>query len=62
MLPPPSKNAPKTADAIKIAEYTADSKPTEIPAKITVAAPVSEDAATSLTGRLPVSVKYPVRT
>src|SRR5690242_7702892 len=40
--PPPSRNAPYTPAAITIAEYTADSKPTLMPARITVAGPVSE--------------------
>ena len=43
------------------AEYTADSYPTETPARITVAGPVSEVLPMSLTGRRPGSVKYPVR-
>ncbi|CAB4601623.1 unannotated protein [freshwater metagenome] len=61
MDPPPSKNAPITAVAIRIAEYTADSNPTEIPARRTVAAPVCEADETSFTGRLPTSVKKPVK-
>ena len=45
---------------MRSAEYTADSKPTDTPARMTVAAPVLEEAATSFTGRLPTSVKKPV--
>ena len=39
------------------AEYTADSRPSEMPDRMTVAGPVSEDLATSSTGRRLVSVK-----
>ena len=60
ITPPPSRYAPNTAAAISRAEKTADSKPTETPARITVAGPVFEDAATSFTGRFPTSVKKPV--
>ncbi len=42
------------------AEYTADSRPTEMPDRMTVAGPVSELSPMSLTGRREVSVKYPV--
>ena len=45
---------------MRSAEYTADSNPTAIPAKITVADPVVDEAETSLTGRRPISVKKPV--
>jgi len=60
MLPPPRRNAPNTPAAIRRAEYTADSNPTDTPARMTVAAPVLDEAATSFTGRFPTSVKKPV--
>ena len=41
--------------------HTVDSRPTENPDRITVAAPVWEDSATSFTGRLVVEVKCSVR-
>ncbi len=53
-------NAPNTAAPMSTAEYTPDSRPSEMPDRMTVAAPVSEVSATSLTGRRTVSVKYPV--
>ncbi len=54
--PEPSRNAPNTAAAITSAVNTADSKPTERPDRITVAAPVSEVLPTSMTGRWSVPV------
>ena len=59
-LPVPSRNAAYTAPPISSAEYTADSRPTEMPDRITVAAPVAELSPISLTGLRLVSVKYPV--
>ena len=53
---PPSRKAPNTAAPMTSAVYTADSKPTERPDRITVAAPVSEVLPTSLTGRCSVPV------
>ena len=58
--PPPSRNAPYTPAAMTSAEYTADSYPTEMPDRMTVAGPVSEVLPMSCTGRRPGSVKYPV--
>src|SRR2546421_4080782 len=57
MLPPPRRKAPYTPAAMTSAEYTADSKPTEMPARMTVAGPVSEVLPMSWTGRLLGSVK-----
>src|SRR5579859_7125821 len=56
-LPVPSRNAPYTAAPISSAEYTADSSPTAMPDRITVAGPVRADSVISLTGRRLVSVK-----
>src|SRR5215213_2243227 len=47
---PPRRKAPKTAAPITSAVYTADSKPTARPERITVAAPVSDVLPTSWTG------------
>ena len=55
--PVASAKAPNTAALITSAVYTADSKPIEMPARITVAAPVSEDSPTVLTGLSSVPVK-----
>ena len=55
--PVPSRKAPNTAAPITRVVYTADSKPTDRPERITVAAPVSEVLPTSLTGRYSVPVK-----
>ena len=55
--PPPSMNAAYTAAPMSSAEYTADSRPSEMPERMTVAGPVSEVLATSSTGRRLVSVK-----
>src|SRR5699024_238704 len=55
--PQPIKNAPKTAAPITNALYTADSKPTDRPDKITVAGPVNDVLPTSWTGRVSVPVK-----
>ena len=55
--PPPRLYAPNTAAPISSAEYTADSRPSEMPDRMTVAGPVSDDLATSSTGRRLVSVK-----
>ncbi len=54
---PDSRNAPKTAAPMISAVNTADSKPTDRPDRITVAAPVSDDLPTSRTGRCSVAVK-----
>ncbi len=54
--PEPSRNARYTAAPITRAVNTADSKPTERPERITVAAPVSDVVPTSLTGRWSVPV------
>ena len=58
--PPPSRKAAYTAAPMSSAEYTADSKPSEMPERMTVAGPVSEVLETSSTGRRFVSVKYAV--
>jgi hypothetical protein len=55
--PPPSRYAPNTPAPITSAEYTADSRPTLMPERMTVAGPVCEVLAMSRTGRLLVSVK-----
>ena len=54
--PPPSMKARKTAAAMITAVKTADSRPTPMPDRTTVAAPVSEVLATSWVGRLSVPV------
>ena len=54
---PDSRNAANTAAAITSAVYTADSKPTEMPERMTVAGPVREARPTSRTGRVSVAVK-----
>ena len=59
-LPPPIRKAPNTAAPMTSVVYTADSSPTPMPERITVAAPVSDVLPTSLTGRWSVPVKYPV--
>ncbi len=53
---PPSRYAPNTAPPTTSAVNTADSKPTPIPDRITVAAPVSEVLPTSFTGLCSVPV------
>ena len=58
--PPPASAATYTAAPINRAEYTADSRPSEMPDRMTVAGPVSDVLATSSTGRRSVSVKYAV--
>lgn len=54
---PPSRNAPYTLSPISRAVYTADSRPSEMPDRMTVAGPVRDVLPMSLTGRRLVSVK-----
>src|SRR4051812_40941080 len=55
--PEPRRNAPNTAAPITSVVYTADSKPTDRPDRMTVAAPVSDVLPTSFTGLYSVPVK-----
>ena len=61
MLPPPIQMVAPRATAMHKIAYTDDSSPDAVPARTTVAGPVSVDSAISLTGPYSVPVKYSVR-